>query len=175
MSGHLLAKMYNLLMNELIILTAKYLFLANILIWGIYLLRLPRKQWLSFGIFSVAAAAVALALGKIGNTFINDPRPFVTDNVTPLLAHAADNGFPSDHTLITALFAAVVFSRNKKLGSVMLLIALAVGASRVAAHVHHLLDIAGSFVIAVVAVVIVWFVERQLKMSRSKPNSGSTE
>ncbi len=149
-------------MNELIILTAKYVFLINVILWGAYLLRLPRERWINFGIFTAAAAAVALALGKLGNALINDPRPFVTDNVTPLIAHAADNGFPSDHTLIAALLAAVVITKNRALGSAMLIIALAVGVSRVAAHVHHPLDIAGSFIISAIAVAIVWWARRLL-------------
>ena len=153
-------------MNELIIFTAEYVFLANVVIWGIYLLRHQSNQKVRFVIYTLVAAALALALAKTGNYFFENPRPFVVQQITPLIEHEADNGFPSDHTLITAFLAFVVFFKNRRWGAAMLLVALAVGASRVAALVHHPLDIAGSFVFAALGVAIAWWADRQLSKSR---------
>jgi undecaprenyl-diphosphatase len=79
--------------------------------------------------------------------FYFDPRPFVQGNFTPLLPHAADNGFPSDHTLLAAAIAFATFHFNKKLGLFLLLLAILVGVARILAGVHHVADIAGSIII----------------------------
>ncbi|GAC1370324.1 MAG: hypothetical protein NVSMB39_3090 [Candidatus Saccharimonadales bacterium] len=136
------------------------------MIWAVYLLRHQAGSKVRFLVYTLAAAVLAYGLAKIGSHFISDPRPFVTDGLAPLIPHAADNGFPSDHTLITSMLAFAVFFKNRLWGSVMLLVALAVGVSRVAAHVHHPLDIAGSFVISAIAVAIVWQAERLLNKSQ---------
>src|SRR5205085_7935625 len=86
-----------------------------------------------------------------------DPRPFVQEHFTPLIPHDADNGFPSDHTLITAGVAAVIYFFNRPWGFALLGLALLVGAARVAAGVHHPVDIVGSIVIAVVVSFSTWF------------------
>ncbi len=153
-------------MNELIIITAEYVFLVNVIIWGIYLLRHQSDRKVRFIIYTLVAAALALALAKTGNYFFDNPRPFVVQQVAPLIAHEADNGFPSDHTLITAFLAFVIFFKNRRWGAFMLLVALAVGISRVAALVHHPLDIAGSFVFAALGVAIAWWAEKKLSKSR---------
>src|SRR4051812_12727722 len=47
------------------------------------------------------AAVVALGLAAVGAHFVFQARPFIPDGHTPLLIpHAADNGFPSDHTTL---------------------------------------------------------------------------
>jgi len=52
---------------------------------------------------------------------------------------------------LVATIASIVFVFNKKLGIVIMVLAVIVGYSRVLAQIHHPLDIAGSVLIAVVA------------------------
>ena len=70
-------------------------------------------------------------------------------------SHAADNGFPSDHALLTAFLGFTMLLYSKRVGIFLLVIALIVSWARVAAHIHNPRDIVGSFVIAAVSVVIV--------------------
>ncbi len=140
-------------MNFLITFTAQYVFLASVIIFLIYVFYIwtkERKKFISFLLLSVISFALSLIVAKILGHFIYDPRPFVTEHVKPLFAHAPDNGFPSDHTLLTAAIASVVFAYNKKLGILLYVISLAIGVSRILAQIHHPLDIIGSFVIAIV-------------------------
>lgn len=88
-------------------------------------------------------------LAKISAMFIYDPRPFVTSHVQPLFPHTPDNGFPSDHTLLTTAIAAVIFAFNKRLGAFLFALALVIGLARILAHVHQPLDIISSVLIAV--------------------------
>lgn len=84
-----------------------------------------------------------------GASFLfENPRPFLVNDFTPLISHASDNGFPSDHALLVFAIASIVFTFNKMAGAGLFLLAVLVGVGRVVVGVHHLIDIVGSFVIA---------------------------
>ena len=82
----------------------------------------------------------------------------VDHSIKPLFSHIADNGFPSDHTLLTMTIAAIIFVHNRKLGILLAIFSLIIGFSRVAAGVHHALDIIGAAVIAVTTTYISYLV-----------------
>ena len=94
-------------------------------------------------------------IAKVVGHLYFDPRPFVVGHFTPLLSHAADNGFPSDHTLFGAAIAAVIFRFSRKTGTFLLFLAIFVGVARVFAGVHHTVDIAGSIVIVLATYYII--------------------
>jgi undecaprenyl-diphosphatase len=85
----------------------------------------------------------------------------VTHHLVPLIPHAPDNGFPSDHALLTAFLGFTILIYSRALGAVLLVIALLVGAARVAAHIHNPQDIVASFVIAAFSVALTEFIFRQ--------------
>ncbi len=103
-------------------------------------------------LFAVPALILTYLLGKIGSFLYFDARPFVVDHFIPLIMHAADNGFPSDHTLLAAGLAAVGMYWNKKLGIVLWALAALIAVARVYVGVHHPIDVIGSAVIALIAV-----------------------
>ncbi|MDB5161263.1 MAG: YwoA, partial [Candidatus Saccharibacteria bacterium] len=76
------------------------------------------------------------------------------------------NGFPSDHTLFAAVVAFGVLRFSKKLGIGLLIVTLLVGWGRVAAHVHHLVDIVGAIVAAALAYFIVLRLLPRLQTAR---------
>lgn len=85
----------------------------------------------------------------------DDPRPFVQNpSLTPLFAHAADNGFPSDHSVAAGLIATLILLRHRITGAVLWLFAAGIAASRVAAHVHHVQDVVAGLVFGIVAAAI---------------------
>lgn len=99
----------------------------------------------------VIAGVLAVILDKLGGMLYYDPRPFVSRHITPLITHAADNGFPSEHTVFTMTLSAVLIFYRRRLGILSFVLALSVGISRVAADVHSPIDIAGGIVIGLVA------------------------
>ncbi len=107
-----------------------------------------------FLLAALLIGVVAYLLSKAGNLFINSPRPFLLTGVPPLIPSSTDNGFPSDHTLLLATLAALVFLVNKRAGALFLALAVVVGLARVYAGVHHLLDVVGSLVIVALALVL---------------------
>ncbi len=156
-------------MHFLTIVGAKYLIYVLLLIAGIFFLQMDRPVKYQMARFALFSLPVTFAVAKLGSYFFYDPRPFVSGHFIPLIAHAADNGFPSDHALLAFAVAALVFHIEKKFGTVLYVLALAIGVSRVAAGVHSFIDIFGSFVICVVVAVAVSLGEKALvKMPRDE-------
>lgn len=134
-----------------IIFGAEYLFLFIVAAAGVYFWRQDAERRKRIFLLACISLPLTYIAAKIGSFLYYDPRPFVTGNFMPLIPHAPDNGFPSDHTLISAAIASVILFSQKKLGLVLLLIAFLVGTSRVLAGVHSWIDIFGSIVIALCA------------------------
>jgi undecaprenyl-diphosphatase len=137
--------------DTVIIFGAKYLFLALPALFLLALYQANHRDRKRLIMALIAAIIIAGILDKLGGHFYYDPRPFVTHHVTPLVAHSADNGFPSEHTLFSFTFATVILLYRKRLGWLAVLLGLLVGAARIAAHVHSPIDIAGGVVFGVAA------------------------
>ncbi len=152
-------------MDYLFILGAKYLYLVIIVIAIIYFIR--EKKGIQKQIVTVGSIILSLSyvIAKISSFLFYNPRPFVVEKITPLVFHIADNGFPSDHTLLSSSVAFIIFSFNKKLGIILIVLTLLVGLSRVYVGIHHFIDIIGSVIIAgiVTALVCSFFKKKLIK------------
>lgn len=133
------------------ILSAKYLYLIIVVISLWFIVKNFNKR---IFIFSLIYLASVFIIAKILSLFLYNPRPFVVEHFTPVINHAANNGFPSDHSLISFAFASIVFLFNKKLGFVLFFLAFLVGISRVYVGVHYPIDILGSFLISIIVTKI---------------------
>ena len=144
----------------MIIFCAKYLFVVPVLLAGIFFLKQSRATKRSMLVFGVCSLGLALVLATIAGWIFYDPRPFASGHFTPLIAHAADNGFPSDHTLLTSAIACLIFVYHKRLGSFLLLLAVVVGGARVAAGIHSPIDIIGSILLSMAATGTIYCIAR---------------
>ena len=151
-------------MDTLIIFFAKYVIWLVVLGGLVYVFFC--RDWVRLATSAAASMVFSYGIAKVVAHFWYDTRPFVADNLTPLIPHAPDNGFPSDHMLLGAAIASVVLAYNRTWGIVLWILALLVGLSRVAAGVHHLADIAGSIAIAVCVVAAVEYAMRRLWPAR---------
>lgn len=149
-------------MDTLMIFLAKYLYLIVGIIAVLYVLMQSRSQQKKILIFSIIALPLTYLVAKIAGHFYFDPRPFVTHHLKPLIAHAPTNGFPSDHALLSFAIASVIFIFNKKIGIILGVLGLFVGISRIYVMVHSPIDIAGSFMISVCVVGIIWYLSRKI-------------
>lgn len=138
-------------MDNLIIFGAKYLFIAVILLWVTALLQASRSHRKQIISATIIAGIIAILMDKITSGLYFHPRPFVSKHIQPLISHAADNGFPSEHTLFSMAIAATLVFFRPKLGIAALVIALTVGIARVAGDVHSPIDIAGGAIIGAIA------------------------
>lgn len=130
---------------------AQYLYLFVLLIAVIFFMIQPRALKKSMVVCGVIVAPVAYVISRISSLFYYDPRPFVVGHFTPLIAHVADNGFPSDHVLLTGAVAMIVWFYNKKWSVALWALALLIGWARVYVGVHHTTDIVGSIVMVLAA------------------------
>lgn len=131
----------------------EYLLYIIVLISFVWWLLQPNAKKLGIALFGVVALIFGFVLLLFAGKLYYDPRPFVVQNLTPLFPHSADNGFPSDHTILAMVVAFVVLYFDRITGLVLFALALALGISRVLAYVHHPLDIAGSIILAALAVL----------------------
>ena len=123
------------------ILSAKYLFILPAVIFGIYFLKQPRQAQKHILMFALPSLLLTYLMALVAGHFYNDPRPFVVGHFTPLVPHAPDNGFPSDHALLVSAVAAIGTSLNYKLGIVLWVFVLIVAIARVYVGIHHPIDV----------------------------------
>lgn len=125
-------------------------------------------------IFGLITGIVAYGLATVGGLLFYNTRPFVVDHVTPLISHLANNGFPSDHTLLAASIAVMLFSVSKQLSLGFMFLAIIIGSSRVLAHVHHPIDILASIVFAIIGGLVAYFLAPKiLSLIRKQPKTES--
>ena len=139
-------------MEIITIFLAKYLHLfviAGAVLVGV--LSEPKTRKALF-ILAIIAIPVAYGVGELAGFLIQNPRPFVAEQIAPLIPHAMT-------------VAAVVFVHNRKAGYALFALALLVGLGRVLALVHNQIDVLGS---AVIANVITWCAVVALKRIQSK-------
>ena len=138
-------------MDTIAVFIAEYLYLFVLLIGVIFFFLQPRNIKKNMVICSVIVAPLAYIFSRIAGLLYYDPRPFVVGHFIPLIAHVADNGFPSDHVLLTGAVAMVIWFYNKKLSAVLWVLALLIGWARVYSGIHHVTDIVGSIVLVLIS------------------------
>jgi undecaprenyl-diphosphatase len=152
-------------------------FAASVLIFGAFAvlavlcgLQLRARNYLR--VVQVGSAlALALVLGRIAAELFPEERPFTKHpELHQLVAHEPGQSFPSDHSLAAfgMAFAVGVFL-SRRWGVVLTAVAIVVGFSRVYAGVHYPVDIAGSALIAAIAVAAVVLVSRTAPVARFAP------
>lgn len=149
-------------MDAIIVFCAQYLFLLVILLELLAVMRLGKgtDEKVKFLVAIILAGVIAFILSRIASKVYYDPRPFVSEHVKPLFAHAPDNGFPSDHALLTGTLTAIAYFYNRKYANMMLVPTLIIGAARVLAKVHSPLDIGGGWVFGIVGAFAAYYIVR---------------
>ena len=144
-------------------------FLVKDLIFIVFLITIAVLAWAAYktrsffrvGADAVAAGVAAIVLSRIAGKLYYDPRPFVKSACQAVVPHAADNGFPSDHTLLGAALAAILWRYSRLWSTVVGLLTVVVGWARVYGCIHSPIDIIGAFVIGVAGALIGrWLVDR---------------
>jgi undecaprenyl-diphosphatase len=157
-------------LDTLSIVGAKYLFIVIAGIAFVYFLKQPRSKQKRILMFAALTLPVTFIVSKIGGLLYNDPRPFVVGHFIPLIPHEPDNGFPSDHVLLCASIAAVIYPSSKSLSLILWALTLLVGISRVLTGLHHSVDVIGSIMLAIVVAAIVYRIINRRKIRADSTN-----
>lgn len=140
-------------MDTLIIFGANDLIFAAMVVAAVVFWRLARPIQKDTLWLAILTLPTAFILSRLVSWLYFNPRPFVVGQFVPLIAHAADNGFPSDHTLLLSAVAMLFWRANRWASIGLWILVVLVGAARVAAGVHHPIDILGSMAISIVVAV----------------------
>jgi undecaprenyl-diphosphatase len=154
-------------MHQAVIIIAKYFigFSAVLAFWAF--VEQPRDKKKEFILVGVIGGIIAVALAKLGGHFYYDPRPFVVGHFKPYFYHAPDNGFPSTHALVASFLAFVCWPFSKRFSVMLFILAIAIGAARVRAGVHHPIDIIGGFVFSGIGVLIAVYIAKRFKHTKA--------
>lgn len=149
-------------MDALVIFGAKYLIYIVVLTAVAAVLISPQRSRLAP--FAALALALGYALARIAGLFWGHQQPFALEGSPPLVPHAVDNAFPSDHMLLGGVLAFVGYLFDWRFGVVLFVLTLGVGVARVAAGLHYPIDILAALVLAAVALSGAYAALRFLKL-----------
>ncbi|MDQ2741497.1 MAG: phosphatase PAP2 family protein [Chloroflexota bacterium] len=121
---------------------------------ALLLYRKPGSTILRWTVAAVLTLLLSFLGAQIAAALYNDPRPFVVGHYRPLIAHVADNGFPSDHSLLAAAIVAVVAFARWLWTLPFVLLGGIVEAARVGAGLHHPIDVVGSDGVVIIAALL---------------------
>ena len=142
-------------MNLITKIVAKYLILLPLAAVVYVFLKQKRNNKIEMICIGVIGGLTSLLFAKLSGHFYYDTRPFIANpHLITLIKGSSDNGFPSDHTMLSSFVAFLVLKYNRSLGLVMLVLAVLIGLARVHAGVHHLNDVVGGVLIAALGAAI---------------------
>jgi len=142
------------MINLIFIFGAKYLYLGIIIIAFIWFLSQNNSRKREILLLSCICLPLIFIASEIAGRLYYNPQPFVVGNFEPLIPHQADNGFPSQHTLLVSAVSAIVFLFNRRLSLLLWFLTLFVGFSRVYAGVHHIIDVIASIFISIIVITL---------------------
>lgn len=149
---------------DLTIFAAKYLIFIDAILAAVVLVwllgRRSRPTILQWFLAAVVMLVLSYIFAHIGSAAYRDPRPFTQDHVKPLITHAPDNGFPSDHALLAAAIVAAVLLASPVWIAPFVILGFLVDWARVGAGIHHVQDVVGSTLFVALATLIAYVVVR---------------
>lgn len=103
---------------------------------------------------AVMSMGITLFIHTLIKLFYFKPRPFVKNRVGILIPSKLDSTFPSKHTLLVFAISTSIFLYDRFLGSIMWVLSLLTGFSRIWVGHHYPSDIIGSAFIASITSII---------------------
>ncbi len=103
---------------------------------------------------AVISVGVTLFINTLIKLFYFKPRPFVKRRVGILIPSKMDSSFPSKHTLLVFAISTSIFLYDRVLGSIMWVLSMLTGFSRIWVGHHYPSDIIGSAFIATMSSII---------------------
>ena len=142
-----------------------------------FLLFLLVYQWKIYNYLfakTLLIVLLSLILSDLAEVFYHHPRPFEIGLGHQLIGHGPSSSFPSQHTLTIAIIAFSYWLAGfKKIGIFGIFAGMVVGLSRIYVGVHFPFDIIGSFMIGLMLVVSVNYIEKELTVRIRKITSVS--
>ena len=140
--------------DELARIASDYLVLfgAFMLAW-LYLRQRSLRTFIAAGLAAVVAVGIAGLISQVEYV----PRPFVAEHFIPLIKHAADSSFPSDHLAALGAVCGATWFAARRLSAATAVVAAVVAFARVYVGVHWVTGVAAGFGLGVIAGVAIWY------------------
>ncbi|MHB1316740.1 MAG: phosphatase PAP2 family protein [Minisyncoccota bacterium] len=151
----------------LIIFGAKYLIFLSLVISGVYFLYQPWNKKMDIVVVGFYTVILLGIMALVAGHFYYNPRPFVTRSFTPLIPHAPDNGFPSDHVLLASFTAVILSFYNRKIAGILWILTIFIAICRVLSGVHHPIDVIGSIAISILSTSITYIIIRHASFKKT--------
>jgi undecaprenyl-diphosphatase len=121
------------------------------------------------------SAGLGLAIAQVVSRLVDRPRPFVShpDAVHLFSAHAADPGFPSDHTTAAFAIAVALMLRSRAWGALALAAATLLAVTRVGMGIHYPTDVLAGAAIGTLAAVVLHQARVRALLHRVADRSGT--
>ncbi len=142
-----------------------YIFILFLL----YIWFFKKGKYKEIALFAGYSAILGIVINFIISIFYFHARPFMDKIGNTLVAHNAENSFPSDHTtfMLSIAFVFLYFKETRFAGIILSILGLIGGFSRVFVGVHYPFDIFGSILVAIVSsYVILIFKEKLQKFNK---------
>lgn len=143
----------NLILDKIMIFFSKdvpYIFMVIVAI--IFILGITKNNMeyrkVAFSTFVITSINLVLSAVIGGIFYIN--RPFVNNKVNLLFPHLADASFPSDHATGTMSIAVGIRKYNKLFSTILTVLSIIVGVSRVYVGHHYPMDVIGAYILVFV-------------------------
>lgn len=133
---------------------AMVLVLAAVWFWPGEPVQRAHRQRLA--VYAVSAALLGLALSQvIGHTWFRE-RPYVHQTAHLLISPSGDPSFPSDHAVAGFALAAPFLLARRRVGWLLLGMAVGLALTRVAVGTHYPTDVVGGALLGTVAAIPIW-------------------
>jgi undecaprenyl-diphosphatase len=147
-------------LDAAMLFSAKYLFIlfAFTLVF-FYLTFQANQQRMAF--LAGVSTLIALGVAQIVAFLVSRPRPYVNHVAHLLIARTNDPSFPSDHATFCFAIAMMIWLHNRKVGRLLMSLAVLVGLSRVFVGAHYPTDILGGVVLGIAVSLATNYIARQ--------------
>jgi undecaprenyl-diphosphatase len=137
---------------------AEALFLGMLILAFVVVLGLARHGVRRAVVSAGVSAGVALAIGQVIARIADRPRPFVAHPglVHLFTGHAADAGFPSDHTTAAFAIGVALLLRYRIWGIAVLAFGVILAVVRVGIGLHYPSDVIGGALLGTLTALALW-------------------
>jgi undecaprenyl-diphosphatase len=150
------------IVDAIMVGSAKYLpVLFALVLIALWLTWKPQNQRGAF--LAGASALMALGIGQLVGHALPRPRPYLVHSVKLLISRSVDTSFPSDHATLGFAVAVMVWQYNRKVGAVLLILAVVLAFCRVYVGVHYPSDVLGGAVLGTVTSLVIAALSRQAR------------
>ncbi|MCW3003876.1 MAG: phosphatase family protein [Conexibacter sp.] len=121
------------------------------------------------------SAGIGLAIAQVVSHLVDRPRPFVSHpHAVHLFAHhAADPGFPSDHTTAAFAIGIALVLRFRTWGTVVLVLATLLAVTRVGMAIHYPTDVLGGAAIGALSALVLYLPPLRALLDRLADAAGA--